>query len=81
MNGLRRNPKIEDEYVEVVEDLEVPEVDILIEQKRLLRSMTQVGKSHRIEVSNYSSSLDPDELIDWINELEDYFELENIVDP
>ena len=40
-----------------------------------------MGKSHRMEVSNYLGSLDLEELIDWINELEDYFELENIVDP
>ena len=42
--------------------------------------MTQVGKSHRMEVSNYSSSLDYERPIDWINEPDDYFELENIVD-
>ena len=43
--------------------------------------MAQVGKSRRMEVSNYSSFLDFEEQIDWINELDDYFELENIVDP
>ena len=42
--------------------------------------MTQFGKRHRIEISNYSKFLDPKELIDWINELEDHFELENIID-
>jgi hypothetical protein len=34
-----------------------------------------------MKVSNYPSSLDLKELIDWINDLEDYFKVENIVDP
>jgi hypothetical protein len=33
-----------------------------------------------MEFSKYYSSLDLEESIDCINELEDYFELENIVD-
>ena len=81
LNGLRKNLEIEDEYEEAAKDLKLPEVEILVEEEMLLRAMTKMGKSHRMEVSNYSASLDPEELIDWINELEDYFELENIVDP
>lgn len=56
LNCLRRNPEIEDEYDEAIEELEVPNVEIPIEEEILLRAMTQVGKSHRMEVSNYSSS-------------------------
>ena len=29
----------------------------------------------------FSGNLNPDELIDWINELEEYFEYEDIKDP
>ena len=29
----------------------------------------------------FSGNLKPDELIDWINELEEYFEYEDIDDP
>ena len=34
-----------------------------------------------MEVSNCLGTLNPKDLIDWIGELEDYFELEDIVDP
>ena len=34
-----------------------------------------------MEVSNFSGTLNPEDLIDWIGELEDYFELEDIEDP
>ena len=33
-----------------------------------------------MEVSNFSGTLNPEDLIDWIGELEDYFELEEIND-
>ena len=36
---------------------------------------------HKMEVSNFLGTLNPEDLIDWISELEDYFELENIEDP
>ena len=34
-----------------------------------------------MEVYNFSSTLNPKDLIDWIGKLEDYFELEEIEDP
>ena len=34
-----------------------------------------------MEVSNFLGTLNPEDLIDWIGELEDYFELEDIGDP
>ena len=34
-----------------------------------------------MEVSNFSGTLNPEDLIDWIGELEDYFKLEDIKDP
>ena len=34
-----------------------------------------------MEVSSFSSTLNLEDLIDWIGELEDYFELEEIEDP
>ena len=36
---------------------------------------------HKMEVSNFLGTLNPEDLIDWIDELEDYFELEGIDDP
>ena len=34
-----------------------------------------------MEISNFLGTLNPKDLIDWIGELEDYFELEDIEDP
>ena len=34
-----------------------------------------------MKVSNFSRTLNLEDLIDWIGELEDYFELEGIEDP
>ena len=34
-----------------------------------------------MEVSNLAGTLNLEDLIDWISELEDYFELEDIEDP
>ncbi len=78
--GLQRNLEIEGEYEKVFEDLETADVEIPANEERLLRAMARVGKSHRMDVSNLSSSLHQEELIDWIRELEDYIELEDIKD-
>ena len=34
-----------------------------------------------MEDSNFSSTLTPEDLINWIGELEEYFELEEIEEP
>ena len=36
---------------------------------------------HKMEVSNFLGTLNPKDLIGWIGELENYFELEDIEDP
>jgi hypothetical protein len=50
-------------------------------EERLFRAITKFGKRPTIEVGVFSRNLKPDELIDWINELEEYFEYEDIRDP
>ena len=55
------------------------EVLNLIEE-RLSRAITKFGKRPTIEVGVFSGNLKLDELIDWINELEEYFEYEDIRD-
>lgn len=45
------------------------------------RPRSQLKLKHRIEVSNFSSTLNLEDLIDWIGKLEDHFELEDIADP
>lgn len=80
---MQRNPEFEDEYEEPREDLEVEEAKRPEDEReeRFLRVVAQVSKMHKVEVSNFSRTLNPEDLIDWIGELEDYFEFEDIKDP
>ena len=50
-------------------------------EERLFRAITKFGKIPTIDVGVFSGNLKLDELIDWINELEEYFEYEDIRDP
>lgn len=81
--GLWRNPKSEDEYEEAGEELEAKEAEGLVDEGEeiFLRVVTQISKVHKVEVSNFSSSLNLEDLIDWIGDLEDYFEFEDVKDP
>ena len=49
-------------------------------EERLFRAIIKFGKRPTIDVGVFSGNLKPDELIDWINELEEYFEYKNIRD-
>ena len=40
----------------------------------------KLGKRPKIDVGMFLGNLNPNELIDWINELEEYFEYEDIRD-
>ena len=48
---------------------------------QLITAISKIRKRPIAEVPSYSGSLNPKELIDWINELEEYFEYEEIEDP
>ncbi len=50
------------------------------EEERLFRAISNLGKRPKFDVGMFSGNLNPDELIDWINELEEYFEYEDIKD-
>ena len=50
-------------------------------EERLFRAISKLGKISKIDVGVFSGNLKLDELIDWINELEEYFEYEDIRDP
>ena len=52
-----------------------------LEEEKLFKALTKIGKRPRIDVPTFSRKLNPEELIDWINELEEYFEYEEIDDP
>ncbi|XP_059066687.1 uncharacterized protein LOC131857916 [Cryptomeria japonica] len=78
-----RNSESEDEYEEAGEDLEAKEVDVPEDgrEERFLRVVAQASKVHKVDVSNFSRMLNPKDLIDWIEEMEDYFEFEDIKGP
>lgn len=47
----------------------------------MLRAISQIEKRPKIEVANYSKNLNLEEMIDWVNEMEEDFEYEEIKDP
>ena len=50
------------------------------EEEKLFKALTKIGKRPKFEVPTFLGKLNPEELIDWINELEDCFECEEIED-
>ena len=84
-----RNVGTKDGYEEVVEDFEVSSEDktnheerpIGIRASQFAQPGSQLKLKHKMEVSNFLGTLNLEDLIDWIGELEDYFELEDIEDP
>ena len=90
LGGIPRHVGTEDGYEEAVEDFETIRSSGRANQDerprgnrvvQLDRSGSQLKLKHKMEVSNFSGTLNPEDLIDWIGELEDYFELEGIEDP
>jgi len=73
----RRDPKLGDDSEEEAvtatdgSDEEAPEL-------RLLRSVLLANSKPKAEISNYDGSLSADVLLDWINELDKYFENEEV---
>ena len=50
------------------------------EEEKLFKAITKIGKRPKFDVPTFSRNLNLEELIDWINELEEYFEYEEIED-
>ena len=50
------------------------------EEERLFKALTEIGKRPKFEVPTFLGKLNLEELINWINELEEYFEYEEIED-
>ena len=50
------------------------------EEERLFKPLPRLEKRHKFDVLTFLGKLNPKELIDWINELEEYFEYEEIED-
>ena len=47
----------------------------------MFKSLFELKGICKIEVSTYSESLNPEELIDMVKEMETYFDMEQIEDP
>ena len=81
LGGAPRHVGTEDGYKEDVEDFEVVGSSGEGRTKRprgnrdsqFDRFGSQLKLKHKMEVSNFLGTLNPEDLIDWIGELEDYF--------
>ena len=51
-----------------------------LEEEKLFKALTKIGKRPKFEVPSFSKKLNIEEFINWINELEEYFEYEDIRD-
>ena len=75
--GRRRDPELRDDS----EDEAATATDGLDEEApelRLLRSVLLASSKPKMEISNYDGSLSIDVLLDWISELDKYFENEEV---
>jgi hypothetical protein len=45
---------------------------------RLIRATSKIGKRPKVEISIFSRNLNLEELIDWIKDMEECFEYEEI---
>lgn len=77
INLIARNES-EDEGEEKVNVEE--EVALNLVEERLFRVISKIGKRPKFEVLTYFGNNNIDELIIWINKLEEYFEYEDIED-
>ena len=64
---------------EVEENTKVEEV-LNLEEERPFRTISKIGKRPKFEVPTSLGNINLEELFDWINELEQYFEYEYIED-
>lgn len=80
MVGLRRNLDSKDEYEEAGEELEEAKGSKDEREEIFLRAVAQASKVHKVELSKFSRTLNLKDLINWIRELENYFEFEDVKD-
>jgi len=45
-------------------------------EERMIRAINSIGGKSKLDSSFYSKSLNPEELIDWIEEMKKFFEFE-----
>ena len=79
---LRRLEAIESRlpYEESEEELEVPRgrTRVVDPMERLIEAITKQGTKAKVEVPDFKGKLNPELFMDWIQELEKYFDMEGI---
>ena len=91
LSGVPTHVGTKDNYEEFVEDLKVArsssgdrtdyvERPIGTRASQFARPRSQLKLKHKMEGSHFLGTLTPEDLIDWIGELKNYFELEDIKD-
>ena len=63
-----------------VDQVEQEEELLNLEEEKLFKAIAKIGKRPMFDVPAFLGNLNPEELINWINELEEYFEYEEIED-
>jgi len=75
--GRRRDPELgDDSEEEAVTAMDGSDEEAL--ELRLLRSILLASSKPKTKISNYDGSLSADVLLDWISELDKYFENEEV---
>ena len=71
----------EDEREEEQANQEEQQEEILnLDEEKLFKALTKIGKRPKFDVPTFLGKINPEELINWINELEEYIEYEEIKD-
>ena len=78
MNVATGDESEDDEEEEIGQEGEGEEGIFNQAEERLFRAIAKLGKRPTIDVGVFLGNLKPDEMIDGINELEEYFEYEDI---
>ena len=79
--GINLPVRDESEDEDKVEENSQVEAVLNLEEERLFRAISKIGKRPKFEVPTFLGNLNLEELINWINELQEYFEYEHIEDP
>ena len=80
--NLAERDESEDEREEEQVNQEEQEEEVLNpDEEKHFKALTKIGKRPKFKVPTFLGKLNAKELIDWINELEEYFEYEEIEDP
>jgi hypothetical protein len=75
----RRVPDVGDVSEVEMEEVEVEEAiteDVV--EERLLRAVVKLGSRVKIDIPMYEGNLDTEELLDWIREMDKYFDYEDV---